>query len=263
MNRLTALFKNKPQQVLSVYFTAGFPRLDDTVTVIKELQQCGVDLVEIGFPFSDPLADGPIIQHSSEVALSNGMKLPLLFEQLAGIRKAVHIPLILMGYLNPVLQLGMENFCKNCRDTGIDGIILPDLPLQEYLDEYKPLFDRYGLVNIFLITPQTSDERIRYIDAHSNSFIYMVSASSTTGTKMGVDALKEKYFERIQGLNLSNPTLIGFGISDHDSFTKACRYSNGAIIGSSFIQTIEKSTDLKTDIRNFVGKIKGSALVAS
>ena len=258
MNRINKLFKGK-KNILSIYFTAGFPKLHDTTVIIDELKKSGADMIEIGIPFSDPLADGPTIQHSSEVALKNGMSLKLLFEQLATLQATSHksqVPLILMGYLNPVLQFGFENFCKKAKETGIDGVILPDLPIDEYLNEYKSIFEKYDLKNIFLITPQTSEKRIRYIDNNSDGFIYMVSSSSTTGVKDGIDTEKQKYFSRIKKMNLKNPLMIGFGISDKSSFTKACEYANGAIIGSAFIKAIEDSNDLQKDIHNFIKNIK-------
>ncbi|CAN5363263.1 tryptophan synthase subunit alpha [soil metagenome] len=269
MNRINKLFLEKQKDILSVYFTAGFPNLNDTVAIINELENSGVDMIEIGMPFSDPLADGPTIQRSSEIALENGMTIKLLFEQIKNIRinppsntnaiasplsrgNSSEIPLILMGYLNPVLQYGVEQFCKDAASLGISGVILPDLPLQEYLDEYKSIFEKYNLKNIFLITPQTSDERIRLIDEHSDGFIYMVSSASTTGTKSEIGVEQEKYFKRIQTMKLKNPIVIGFGISDKKTFSKACEYANGAIIGSAFIKTIDGSKDLKKSISGFV-----------
>ncbi len=257
MNRLTTLFQNKNKEVLSIYFTAGYPALNDTVTIIKTLEEAGVDFLEIGMPFSDPVADGPTIQASSEVALENGMTVKLLFEQLKDIRKDVKIPLLLMGYINPVLQYGLENFCKKCAEIGIDGVILPDLPMQEYLDIYKKTFDQYGISNIFLITPVSSDERVRWIDQNSNGFIYLVASASVTGTKNGVSDEQEVYFERIQKLNLKNPRVIGFGINDNKSFLQASKYANGAIIGSAFVKAITGSKDLKGDIKKFISLVRG------
>lgn len=267
-NRIEKLFKEKKNNILSIYFTAGFPKLDNTAAIIDELEKAGVDMIEVGIPFSDPLADGPVIQHSSEVALKNGMTLKLLFEQLknrlvagntqpASANASAGRPAtLLMGYLNPILQYGVENFCRKANKCGIDGVIIPDLPLQEYLDEYKTLFEKYGLLNIFLITPQTSDERIRLIDSHSKGFIYMVSSSSTTGVKSGISNTQEDYFGRIRNMKLKNPLMIGFGISDNNSFLKACEFASGAIIGSGFIKAIEKSTDIKTDISNYIRSIR-------
>ena len=255
MNRINKLFETKKQNILSVYFTAGFPNLNDTKEIIQELEKNGVDLIEIGIPFSDPTADGPTIQKSSETALKNGMNLDLLFEQLKDIRKTVSIPLILMGYINPVYQYGIERFCKKCAEIGIDGTILPDLPLDEFEGHYKAFYDKNKLHNILLITPQTSEARIRQIDAISGGFIYMVSSASTTGAGKKVEDFHEDYFERIQNMQLKNPCLIGFGISDRATFGKACKYANGAIIGSAFVHAVSGSNDLKKDIKLFVENI--------
>lgn len=254
-NRINQLFETKKENILSVYFTAGFPNLNDTVQIIQDLEKNGVDLIEIGMPFSDPTADGPTIQHTSEVALKNGMSLKLLFQQLKEIRKTVNIPLILMGYFNPVLQFGVEEFCKKCNETGIDGTILPDLPLDEFEGHYKNVFLENNLHNILLITPQTSDERIRKIDDASNGFIYMVSSASTTGAGKKVEDFHADYFERIKQMNLRNPRLIGFGISNHDTFTNACRYASGAIIGSAFVKALDNKMQLKKNISEFVKQI--------
>ncbi len=266
MNRINKLFQDKKKDILSVYFTAGFPNLNDTIAIINELEKNGVDMVEIGMPFSDPLADGPTIQRSSELALENGMTIKLLFEQLKNLNSTV--PLVLMGYLNPVMQYGVEQFCKDASSLGISGVIIPDLPLQEYLNEYKLIFEKYDLKNIFLITPQTSEKRIRLIDEHSNGFIYMVSSTSTTGAQLsfspsplgraGEGSEQEDYFKRISEMKLKNPIVIGFGIHNHQTFSKACEHSNGAIIGSAFIKAIDKSTDLKKDIGDFVTNILAS-----
>ena len=217
-NRINRLFETKKENILSVYFTAGFPNLNDTVKIIQQLEKSGADLIEIGMPFSDPTADGPTIQHSSEVALKNGMSVKLLFGQLKEIRKSVKIPLILMGYFNPVLQFGVEEFCNKCSEIGIDGTILPDLPLEEFEEHYKKYFINNNLHNILLITPQTSEKRIRQIDDASEGFIYMVSSSSTTGAGKKVEDFHQDYFEHIQKMNLKNPRLIGFGISDKATF---------------------------------------------
>ena len=251
-NKLENLFKNK-KNILSIYFTAGFPKLNDTALILDGLQKSAVDMIEVGIPFSDPLADGPTIQHSSEVALKYGMTLKLLFEQLSKsqIRNSKS-SVLLMGYLNPVLQFGIENFCRKANETGVSGIIIPDLPMDEYLSEYKKIFDKYNLRNIFLITPQTSIARIRLIDKHSEGFIYMVSSASTTGVKNGIDSDQEKYFSRIKKMNLKNPLMIGFGISDNKSFYKACEYANGAIIGSAFIKYLENGGGVK----DFISGIK-------
>ncbi len=256
MNRIEKLFKDKNRNVLSIYFTAGFPGLEDMAGIINQLQNSGVDLIEIGIPFSDPLSDGPTIQNSNEVALKNGMTVKILFDQLKDIRKSIKIPLVLMSYFNPVLQYGIEAFCKKANESGIDGVIIPDLPVQNYLDEYKSTFEKNYLFNILLITPQTSESRIRIIDENSKGFIYMVSSSSITGTQSGISNKQKKYFEKIKEMNLKNPTLIGFGITDKNSFTKACEFGTGAIIGSSFIRAIQKNGKLETSISNFINDIK-------
>ena len=245
---------NTDKKLVSIYFTAGFPQLHDTVGIIENLEKSGVDLIEIGLPFSDPLADGPTIQESSTKALRNGMTTELLFEQLSDIRQRVNIPLIIMGYFNPVMQYGVEAFCKKCEDIGIDALILPDLPLREYQLHYKEIFNRHGLDLIYLITPQTPEERIRAIDEMSNSFIYMVSSSSTTGAKAGFSEENQGYFKRIADMKLKNPTLVGFGISDKNSFDQATAHSQGAIIGSAFIKHIE--TQGIDQISSFVQNLK-------
>jgi len=251
-NRITALFKRKDENILSIYFTAGYPELNDTLKIISQLEKSGADLVEIGMPFSDPVADGPVIQQSSEIALKNGMTVHLLFDQLKEIRKKVSIPLILMGYLNPVLQYGIEDFCKKCKEIGIDGTIIPDLPLEIYETEYKEIFEQNSLSNIFLVTPQTSDERIRKIDALSTGFIYLVSSSSTTGVKGAVNEEQLSYFERIRAMNLGSRRLIGFGIYDKSSFEKASGYANGAIIGSAFVKVLEGEGKIETKVSDFM-----------
>ncbi len=239
MNRIQQkISENK--KLLSIYFTAGFPKLDDTVEILQQLEKSGVNMVEIGLPFSDPLADGPTIQASSQVALKNGMTTDLLFEQLKNIRKTVSIPLILMGYFNPVLQFGVENFCKKCAEIGIDGLILPDLPLAEYKEHYAEIFRKYNLINIFLITPQTSEERIRKIDEASKGFIYMVSSASITGSTEDLGTEQEKYFKRIASMKLINPQIVGFGIRDSKTFKQATTHTNGAIIGSAFIKMLSE-----------------------
>lgn len=254
-NRINKLFQEKEKNIFSVYFTAGFPELNDTKTIIHELVENGVDLIEIGMPFSDPVADGPVIQHSSLVALQNGMRVSKLFEQLKDIRQSVDIPLILMGYINPVLQYGVEAFCHRCKEIGIDGLIIPDLPLSVYEEEFKAIFEANNLHNIFLITPQTSDERLRMIDEASSGFIYMVSSNSTTGAKEGVSDMQKSYFERIDTFGLKNPRLIGFGISNAETFGSACKYAQGAIIGSAFVNALEADWPLKEKIAQFVRSI--------
>jgi len=236
-NRINQKMK-EDKKLLSIYFTAGYPALNNTVEIIQDLEKSGVDMIEIGLPFSDPLADGPTIQESSTAALKNGMTTEKLFEQLKDIRKTVSIPLIVMGYFNPMLQYGVEAFCKKCNEIGIDGIIMPDLPLDVYENDYKSTFEKYGLINVFLITPQTSDTRIHQIDASSNGFIYMVSSASVTGSKSGFGNEQEDYFERIAKMNLKNPQIVGFGIKDSATFKTATKNAKGAIIGSAFIKNL-------------------------
>ncbi|WP_138433162.1 tryptophan synthase subunit alpha [Winogradskyella algicola] len=254
MNRINQKL-NEDKKLLSIYFTAGYPNIDDTVSIIQNLEQSGVDMIEIGLPFSDPLADGPTIQASSTAALKNGMTTEKLFEQLKDIRQSVSIPLIIMGYFNPVLQYGVEAFCKKCQEIGIDGLILPDLPADVYDEAYKAIFEKYGLINVFLITPQTSEERIRYIDSISNGFIYMVSSASTTGAQSGFGETQTNYFERISKMNLNNPQIVGFGISNNDTFTQAITHTKGAIIGSAFIKYISENGI--NYLNNFVNPILG------
>ncbi len=239
MNRINQKLK-EDKKLLSIYFTAGYPEINDTVSIIQDLEKNGVDMIEIGLPFSDPLADGPTIQDSSTAALKNGMTTEVLFKQLEGIRETVSIPLIIMGYFNPMFQYGIEAFCKKCQELGIDGLIIPDLPVDVYHEKYQSIFEKYGLINVFLITPQTSDERIRYIDSISNGFIYMVSSASTTGAKSGFGEEQTAYFERIGNMNLNNPQVIGFGISNNETFTQATKYAKGAIIGSAFVKHVTK-----------------------
>ncbi len=254
MKRIATLFSNKKKNICSIYFTAGFPHLNDTESVLLALQNNGADIIEIGMPYSDPLADGPVIQHSSMAALNNGITIDLLFKQLKNCRKTIQLPLILMGYLNPVLQYGIEKFCSDASEVGIDGIILPDLPLYEYETEYKAIFQKYNLHFIFLITPETSEERIRKIDAISDGFIYAVSSSSITGSDKNISTQKN-YFERIENMNLKNPIMIGFGIRDHQTFSEACQYTAGAIIGTAYIKAIENSVDLERDTAVFLNSI--------
>lgn len=233
--------EKKWNKILSIYFTAGYPELDDTVSILEKLQESGVDMVEIGLPFSDPLADGPTIQDSSTRALQNGMTTDRLFSQLEGIRETVDIPLLIMGYFNPMLQYGIELFCQKCKETGIDGLIIPDLPVEVYDSKYKEIFERYGLINVFLITPQTSEERIRFVDSISGGFIYMVSSASTTGAKNSFGSEQKDYFERIAGMNLKAPQVVGFGISNRETFEQATQYAAGAIIGSAFVKFLRES----------------------
>ncbi len=256
-NRIDQVFEENSGELLNVYFTAGYPKLDDTAEILKSLASAGADIIEIGMPFSDPVADGPTIQDSNMQALENGMTISLLFSQLGGIRNQVDVPIVLMGYLNPVIQYGIEAFCKKCQEIGIDGLILPDLPMHDYLNNFKQIFDSYGLYNIFLITPQTSEARIKEIDENSAGFIYMVSSASITGAKKGISQDQVDYFKRINSLNLKNPRLIGFGISNRATFLKACEYADGAIIGSAFINLLKDSNDLNGDITRFIHEIKG------
>ncbi len=256
MNRLNQLFSVKKENLLSIYYTAGFPELNTTVDIAAALEKAGVDFLEIGFPYSDPTADGPTIQHSSQTALDNGMNLNLLFEQLKTLRQRVSIPVLLMGYFNPVIQYGVEKFCKKAAEVGVDGIIVPDLPMYEYESLYKQYFFGNNLSNIFLVTPQTSEERIRKIDALSQSFIYLLSSSSITGKNLKVSDTVEQYFERIKSLELNNPTVIGFGISGHAAFAKACAYANGAIVGSAFVKMLATEKDYLEKIPGFIRNIK-------
>lgn len=255
MNRINQLFNQKQNNILSVYFTAGFPALEDTVPTLQCLQSQGVDLVEIGVPFSDPMADGIVIQNSNHVALQNGMSIRKLFEQLADIRTSVHIPLIMMGYLNPIMQFGFENFCHACARVGVDGMIIPDLPMDDYLRDYKTVAEQYGLKFIFLITPETSDERIRLIDNETNAFIYMVSTAGTTGTQNSFDD-KTAYFNRINAMHLKNPRLIGFGISNKSTRDTVCQYSSGAIIGSAFIKALQETQDVEQGVKLLLDKLE-------
>jgi len=258
-NRITELFATKNTNILSVFYTAGFPKLNDTVTIAESLEKSGADIIEIGIPFSDPVADGPTIQESNKIALDNGMNVKLLLEQVRTIRKKVKIPIILMGYLNPVMQYGVERFIQDAATAGVDGLILPDMPLYEYEEQYKALFEKANLCNTFLISPTTSDDRIRKIDHVSNGFIYAVSASSTTGAKGDFSTDQISYFEKLKNLKLNNPYLIGFGISNNSTFSRAAQFSAGAIVGSAFINLLKSSTDMDGDISSFVQSLKFKA----
>ncbi len=255
MNRLNELFNSNKSGLLSIYYTAGYPELNSTIAIAEALEQAGADFLEIGFPYSDPVADGPTIQHSSEQALANGMTLHVLFEQLAGLRKQVTIPVLLMGYLNPILQYGIENFCKKAAEVGVDGIIVPDLPIYEYETMYAGYFKKNNLSNIFLVTPQTAETRIRKIDELSSSFIYLLSSSSVTGGSLNISDDIENYYKRIKAMNLRNPAIIGFGISDHASFNKACEYADGAIVGSKFVKLLGEPGYI-SKIPAFINSIK-------
>ncbi|MHB1921459.1 MAG: tryptophan synthase subunit alpha [Chitinophagaceae bacterium] len=250
-NRIDELFKQKKSGILSIYFTAGFPQLTDTLTILQSLEEAGVDMVELGIPFSDPLADGPVIQASGKKALENGMTLALLFEQLKNFRQTIHLPVLLMGYLNPVMQYGMENFLSRCREVGIDGVILPDLPLQEFEQHYQDLFEAYGIYFIFLITPETTEDRIRRIDSVSRGFVYLVSTSSTTGSERDLQG-REGYFQQVEQMQLIHPILVGFGIRTRRDFDLASSHVQGAIIGTAFIQALESGGDTGEAIHQFM-----------
>lgn len=255
MNRLQQLFKTQQKDLLSIYYTAGYPKLDDTLKIAEMLEQNGAKFLEIGFPYSDPVADGPIIQASSKQALDSGMTLNLLFEQLQDLRKKVSIPILLMGYVNVVLQYGVEEFCKKCQEVGVDGCIIPDLPMYEYEEMYRPTFEKYGLSNIFLVTPQTSEERIRKIDGLSNAFIYLVSSSATTGSNLTVSESSNTYFKRIADMKLKNPVMIGFGISNQETFKAASEHASGAIIGSAFVKAIDEN-NLEESVKGFMRQFR-------
>ncbi len=256
MNRIDKLFAEKKTGILSIYFCAGHPTLDGTVNTIETLERNGVDLIEIGIPFSDPMADGPVIQDAATKALRNGMTLRLLFSQLENIRESVKIPLILMGYLNPIYQYGYDAFFKKCGSVGIDGVIIPDLPFKDYLNEVKPIANKYGIHVIMLITPETSDERIRFIDEHTDGFIYMVSSAATTGAQKEFDAQKQAYFNRIDGMGLRNPRMVGFGISNKQTYEAALNNASGAIIGSKFVSLIDSLGDADKAIKALLEALK-------
>lgn len=251
MNRITNLFDNKKSRVLNVYCTAGYPRFESTREVLKALQTAGADMIEIGMPYSDPLADGPVIQASSAKAIENGMTMKKLFDELKNFRSEINVPVILMGYMNPVMQYGFEKFCAKAAESGIDGLILPDLPMYEYETEYGAIINKYGLKFIFLVTPETSDERVRQLDSLSTGFLYAVSSSSTTGNEKNMGN-QSAYFKRLKDMNLKNPVLIGFGIKDKATFDAASRYSNGAIIGTAYIRTLENATDIGKTTKEFI-----------
>ena len=253
-NRLEKLFQRKKDHVLNVYCTAGFPNIDSTLTVMKSLEENGADIIELGMPYSDPLADGPVIQSSSLRALRNGMTIRKLFEQLKEFRKTVNVPVLLMGYMNPVIQFGFEAFCKEAAELGIDGLIIPDLPIYEFETEYGEIIRKYNLDFIFLVTPETEENRIKKLDSLSTGFLYAVSSSSTTGKDKNFESVKN-YLHRLNDLKLKNPILVGFGIKDKASYEDACEYANGAIIGTAFIKSIENSQDLKISTQNFLNNI--------
>jgi tryptophan synthase alpha chain len=254
MNRLDRLFAAKKANVLNVYCTAGYPQLHSTIEVIEALQNNGADIIELGMPYSDPLADGEVIQQSSAVALQNGMTIEALFEQLKNIRSTIHLPIILMGYMNPILQFGLEKFCTTAKEVGIDGVILPDLPKYEFETMYKPLFEKNNLKFIFLVTPETSEERIRKIDNLCSGFLYAVSSSSTTGNNKAIEE-QEGYFKKLQQMHLKNPILVGFGIKDKGTFNAACKYTNGAIIGSAYIKALQNSDNINQITKEFLNDV--------
>lgn len=260
MNRINKLFQNKNKDILNIYFTAGFPNLKDTESIILALEENGADLIELGMPYSDPLADGPTIQESGQVALENGMTLEILFDQIKSVREKSEIPLVMMGYFNQVMQYGEERFLKKCAEVGIDGLILPDLPMDVYESDYKKMVEENGLTISFLITPQTSEDRIKKVDELSTAFVYVVSRSAITGAKSDIENQQIEYFNRINKMELNAPRLIGFGISSHDTFRTACAHANGAIIGSAFIKALTIGNDVKTTTRDFVeGILKNSS----
>ncbi len=256
MNRIDKLFDKEKNGVLSVYFTAGFPNLNDTVPVIESLEKNGVKLIEIGIPFSDPMADGPVIQTSGSKALENGMSLRILFNQLSTVRESVQIPLVLMGYLNPIMQFGFDNFCAEAKRCGIDGVIIPDLPFEDYLVNYKSIAEAHNLHIIMLITPETSDERIRLIDSHTGGFIYMVSTASVTGAKTSFGDDNLAYFRRVNAMKLKNPRMIGFGISNKSTFDAACNNASGAIIGSKFVTLLQSEETIDGAVEELIEAIK-------
>ncbi|MCT6868585.1 tryptophan synthase subunit alpha [Apibacter sp.] len=256
MNRIKQLFNKKQKNILSIYFTAGYPNLNDTGKIIKELEKNGIDLIEVGIPFSDPMADGPTIQESGTQSLKNGMNLKLLFEQIKEVRKEAELPLIMMGYLNPIMQYGFEKFCKKCKEVGVDGAIIPDLPFNDYISEYKPICDAYDLKVVMLVTPETSEERIRLIDENTDGFIYMVSSASTTGAQKSFDDKKLEYFKKINSMKLRNPRLIGFGISNKETLEAAQSNANGAIIGSKFISLLKTNDSVEKAIQELKTSLK-------
>lgn len=255
MNRIDDLFQQKKNKILSIYYTAGFPQLNDTRIILERLQNAGADMVEIGMPFSDSLADGPVIQVANQQALKNGMSLHLLFQQLKDFRENIHIPVILMGSLNPALQFGIENFLTACKNNGIDGVILPDLPVTEYEKNYRQIFESAGVHCVFLVTPETSHERLHKIDSLSGGFIYAVSSSSTTGKEKNIQK-QSAYFQRLENENLKNPVLVGFGIKDKNTFKAACQYTNGAVIGTAFIKALQAAGDIENNIHQFINDIR-------
>lgn len=255
MSRLATLFASKQKNILNVYCTAGYPQLNSTIDMIAALTENGVDIIELGMPYSDPLADGPVIQQSGNIALANGMTIAVLFDQLKALRQVSNVPLILMGYMNPVLQYGFEKFCKDAAAVGVDGLILPDLPEYEFETEYGAIIKANGLDFVFLVTPETSEERVRKLDDLSTGFLYAVSSSATTGQDKDFNAV-ETYLQRLKTMNLKNPVLVGFGIKDRSTFQSACKHASGAIIGTAFIQALEGTNDLKATVKQFLGTVQ-------
>jgi tryptophan synthase alpha chain len=257
MTRIKKLFEKKSRNILNVYFTAGFPALNSTLGIMQSLQECGADMIELGMPYSDPLADGPVIQASSTLALANGMTIRKLFEQLKDFRKRIHLPVLLMGYMNPIIQFGFENFCREASSAGIDGLILPDLPMFEFENEYGSVIRQYNLDFVFLVTPETPEDRVKRLDQLSSGFLYAVSSSSTTGKNATLKE-QEAYFKKLQTMKLKNPVLIGFGIRDKASFSQACSYASGAIIGTAFIKKLENATEeeLPLRIKDFIKSVQ-------
>ena len=256
MNRIDQLFRQKKQRVLNIYCTAGFPEADSTLPVMQALQDAGADIIELGMPYSDPLADGPVIQASGSKSIANGMTISKLFSDLEGFRDTIELPVILMGYMNPILQYGFENFCKKAAEVGVDGLILPDLPMYEYEMEYAKIINNNGLKFVFLVTPETSEERIRKLDRLSTGFLYAVSSSSTTGNEKSI-SLQANYFKQLQDFKLNNPVLIGFGIKDKETFNAACEFANGAIIGTAYIRALENADNIQKATKEFINGIIG------
>ncbi|MFI3314067.1 MAG: tryptophan synthase subunit alpha [Rikenellaceae bacterium] len=256
MNRIDKLFAEKDSNILSVYYPAGFPKLDDTMAILTELQTQGVDMVELGIPFSDPMADGVVIQEAATQALTNGISLKLLFEQIASMRSTIDIPVILMGYLNPIMQYGFEQFCADCRKVGVDGVIIPDLPFKDYIENYKEISEKYDIKTIMFITSETSAERIKLIDKHSSGFIYMVSSAGTTGAQSSFEESKVAYFNEIDSMQLQNPRLIGFGVSNKQTFDSACKNAKGAIIGSHFVKLLKSQPTIRESVSTLINDLK-------
>jgi tryptophan synthase alpha chain len=252
--RIGQLFSKKNARILSVYCTGGYPQLDSTIEILKVLQENGADMIELGMPYSDPLADGPVIQQSGTIALQNGMTIQQLFGQLKDIRKTIHVPVILMGYMNPVLQYGFEKFCADASTCGIDGLILPDLPEYEFETQYSGIIRKHGLDFIFMVTPETPEDRVRQLDRLSTGFLYAVSSSSTTGSKKNMAGVNA-YLERLSNYKLKNPILVGFGIKDKETFNQACQHASGAVIGTAYIKSLENNRDVKAATKSFLSSI--------